>query len=159
MNRSLLIPAVRRGRVQVAGRRTACSRHRLLAVLAALIALSAYGGGAGLISGSLDLGVTATARLPFHSPVIGGLALIAVVAGPSTALTWLAARGHRRTGDASIIAGILLVGWILIELAFIRELSFFQPLYVVLGMLLVRAGTMIRQHEAVRANAVDEPAT
>jgi hypothetical protein len=95
--------------------------------LAALRALSAYGGGAGLITGSLDLGVTATARMPFHSTVLGGLALIAVVALPSTALAWLAARGHHRTGDASIVAGILLVGWILIELAFIRELSFFHP--------------------------------
>ncbi len=157
MNRSSLIPAISRGRVQVAGRRTACSRHRLLAVLAALIALSAYGGGAGLISGLLDLGVTATARLPFHSPVMGGLALIAVVAGPSTALAWLAARGHRRTGDASIIAGILLVGWILIELAFIRELSFFHLLYFVLGMLLV--GPAPRSASTRRyANAVDEPA-
>src|SRR5215468_6064031 len=123
MNRTSLITAASRGRVRVARHRTAWSRHRLLAALGALIALSAYGGGAGLITGSLDLGVTTTARLPFHSPVLGGLALIAVVAVPGSALAWLAARGHRRTADASMVAGILLAGWILIELAFIRELS------------------------------------
>jgi hypothetical protein len=113
---------------------------------------------AGLIAGSLDLGVTATARLPFHSQVLGGLALIAIIAVPATTLVWLAARGHRRTADASIVAGTLLAGWILIELTFIRELSFFHPLYFVLGVLLVWAGATIRQHEPGRANAVDEPA-
>jgi hypothetical protein len=108
--------------------------------------------------GSLDLGVAAAARLPFHSMVLGGLALVAVVALPAMTLAWLAACGHRRTADTSIVAGILLAGWILVELAFIRELSFFHPVYFVLGILLIWAGATTRRHEAGHSKADDEQA-
>ncbi len=140
-----------------AGRASGVSpRHGVLAVLAGLIALSAYGGALGLITGSLNPGDTVAGRLPFHSPMLGGLALIAVVAVPSTVLAWLAARGHRRTGDASIAVGVLLAGWILVEVAFIRELSFFHPTYVFLGVLLIWLGVRIRAHESGHIKAADE---
>ena len=129
------------------------SRHGVLAVLAGLIALSAYGGALALITGSLNLGNTAAARLPFHSTVVGGLALIAVVAAPNTLLAWVAARGRPRSGDLSILTGVLLAGWILVELAFIRELSFFHPIYFALGALLIWIGIRIRAHEADHSQA------
>ena len=69
-----------------------------LAVLAALVALSAYGGALGLLTGFLDLGPRVTSRLPLHSPVLGALALTAIVAIPTTAAAWLAAHGHGLAG-------------------------------------------------------------
>lgn len=126
------------------------SRHIGLAVVAGLIALSAYGGALGLATGFLNLGNTAVARLPFHSPVLGGLALMAVVAVPTTVLAWQAVRGKHRVGDVSIVAGALLAGWILVELAFIRELSFFHPVYFGLGVLLIWLGIRIRRHDPVK---------
>lgn len=127
---------------------SAASRHGVLAVLAGLIALSAYGGALGLITGLLNLRSTVAGRLPFHSPVVGGLALIAVVAAPATLLAWQAARGQRGAGDLSILTGGLLAGWILVELAVIRELSFFHPIYFALGVLLIWLGIRIRAREA-----------
>ena len=106
-----------------ASRGNSTSRHRGLAVVAGLIALSAYGGALGLATGFLNLGNTVASRLPFHSPVLGGLALVAVVAVPTTVLAWQAARGQRTSGDVSIVAGVLLAGWILVELALIGELE------------------------------------
>ena len=97
-------------------------------------------------------------RLPFQSPVAGGLALIAVVAAPNTLLAWVAARGQHRSGDLSILTGVLLAGWILVELAFIRELSFFHPVYFALGALLIWLGTRIRAHEAGHSEACHETA-
>jgi hypothetical protein len=38
------------------------------------------------------------------------------------------------------VTGVLVIGWILVELAFIRELSFFHPLYLAVGGLLLWAG-------------------
>ena len=114
--------------------------RRGLSAFAAVIALSAWGGAAGLIWGFLDLGAEVTPRLPFASPVLGGLALIACVAVPMTIVAVLAWQGDPRTGPATVAAGVLQVGWILVELAFIRVLSFFHPIYLVIGIALIVIG-------------------
>lgn len=119
-------------------------RHRGLAVFAALLAASAWGGAAGLVVGFLGLGPAVESRLPFASPVFGGVALAAVVAVPMSILAVLAWRGDPRTGDAAVICGVLQVGWIVVELLFIWELSFFHPLYLVIGLVLIFVGRRIR---------------
>lgn len=110
------------------------------AALTTVIALSAYGGGLGLIIGFLPLGTTVEHRLPFSSPVLGGIALILIVALPASWAAWLAWQGDGRTDVALFIAGVLVVCWILAEIAFIREFSFFHPLYLVLGTVLIALG-------------------
>ena len=124
-------------------RNTAVSRdHRRagLAAFAALIAASAYAGAAGLITGGLTLGAVVTERLPFGSPVLGGLALTLIVAVPSTWLAVLAWRGDPRTSAAALLTGVLIIGWIVVEYLFIREISFFHPLYLIVGAVLVWIG-------------------
>jgi hypothetical protein len=51
-----------------------------------------------------------------------------VVALPLTVLAVLAATGHPRTGEGAVVVGLLLIGWILVQVLFVRELSFFHPL-------------------------------
>ena len=119
---------------------SASRRRRGLAAAAALVAVSAGGGALGLTTGGLMLDDRSTARLPFHSPVLGGLALAVVVAVPFTALAASAWRGSARTDELALGSGVLLVGWILVELAFIRTISFFHPLYLVIGGLFVLSG-------------------
>lgn len=114
--------------------------HRGLAAFAAAVGASAWFGVAGLTSGFLTLGPVVTPRLPLHSPVLGGIALAVVVAIPMTALAVLAGTGHPRTAEAAVVAGVLQVGWIVGELAVIRELSFFHPLYVLVGVAFVVLG-------------------
>lgn len=115
---------------------------RRLAVVAGLTAGSAYGGAAGLATGGLELGRTVTHRLPAHSPVLGGIALALIVAVPCTWLAWLAWRGDRRAGRAQVTVGLLLMGWIAVELAFIREFSFLHPLFFWLGAILLVRGLL-----------------
>ncbi len=92
------------------------------------------------MTGVLKLDDRSTARLPLHSPVLGGLALAVVVAVPFTLLAAAAWRGSERTDELALGSGVLLVGWILVELAFIRSFSFFHPLYLVIGALFVLSG-------------------
>lgn len=113
-------------------------------VLASMLAASAYFGALGLILGFLDLGATVTSRLPFDSPVFAGVALLVVVALPSSLLAWLAWRGDRRTAWAAVVTGALLVGWLVVEMAVIRELSFFHPTYLVVGGVLIWLGVRAR---------------
>ena len=66
--------------------------------------------------------------------------LALVVGLPASVVTGFAKRGDRRTDVASVVAGALLVGWILVELAFIRELSFLQFFYAGAGVAFVAIG-------------------
>jgi uncharacterized membrane protein YagU involved in acid resistance len=114
--------------------------RRGLAVFAGLIALSAWGGAAGLIAGFLDLGAEVTDRLPFDSPVLGGIALIMTVAAPMTLVAVLAWRGDPRTGPVTVAAGVLQIWWIVVEVAFIQVFSFFHPIYIAIGIAFIVLG-------------------
>lgn len=119
-------------------------RRAGLSVFAGIIAASAWGGAAGLTVGFLTLGPVVESRLPFQSPVVGGLALAAIVAVPMTILAMMAWQGDERTGDAAIVCGVLQIGWIVVELLFIWELSFFHPLYLLVGAALIVIGLQTR---------------
>jgi hypothetical protein len=124
-------------------------RHRtVVGAVAAFNALSAGFGGYGLATGWLELDTTAASRLPWDSTVVGGLALAAVVAVPNAAVAVAALRRDPRYGRASIASGALLVGWIAVELAFIRELSFFHPLYAGIGLVQMWLGARQVSHRA-----------
>lgn len=112
-----------------------------LMVLAGFVALSGYGGAAGLISGWLPLTASIIRNVPFDSPVFAGLALACVVAVPATAVTVLTWRRSPRSGDAATLAGLLLVGWIVVETAVIRQFSALQVVYGLAGLGLVAGGS------------------
>lgn len=105
----------------------------MLASLTGLIAVSAYAGAVALATGMTGLGTVVEERLPFGSPVFAGVALALIVAVPMTVATRQAAIGGPRTTNAAITAGVLLVGWIVIELAVIRTFSWLQPTLAAAG--------------------------
>lgn len=116
--------------------------HRVwLAVLAGFVAISAYGGAAALIVGWLRPSTSMTENLPFGSPVFAGIALACVVAAPATVVLILAWRRHPRDRDAATLAGILLVGWIVVEVAVVRQFSALQVVYGLAGLGLIACGS------------------
>jgi len=115
------------------------------AVLTGLIALSAYGGVAGLVGGGLSFGETIDARLPYGSLFLGGIALLFFVAAPMTLAAVVSLRDLRHAGDIVMGAGLLLVAWIAIELAFIKSYSWFHPTYLALGILVALGGWLLNR--------------
>jgi hypothetical protein len=111
-----------------------------LAAYAGFIALSANFGSIGMISGLLPVRPPLAQRLPFHSPVFAGIALALIVGLPASFVAALAWREHPRTRDAATLAGMLLVGWIAVELAVAREFSVFQAVYAAAGAGLIALG-------------------
>jgi hypothetical protein len=92
------------------------------------------------VSGALDFGRSITDRLPFDSPNLAGLALAATVGFPFTVLTVLAGRNDPRTNGAAISAGVVLIGWIVVQVAVIRSFSILQPICVIVGLAFVWVG-------------------
>jgi len=118
--------------------------RRWITALALLNAVTAAAGAASMSLGALSLEPEVTARLPWGSPLVGGIALLMCVAVPNATLAALSLRDDDRVASAAVRVGLLLVVWILVEMAFIRDLSFFHPLYVGIGMLLVVLGGRLR---------------
>jgi len=124
-----------------------------VAAFAGYVSVSAYFGAVGLISGKLAIDAAMSANLPLHSPVFAGLALAAIVGLPSSAVAWLAARGHPGTAPAATVAGILLVGWIAVEIVIVREFSVLQVLYTAAGIGLIAVGGRSGWHSVSNASA------
>jgi hypothetical protein len=112
----------------------AARRRPWLAVAAFINALAAFGGSIGLATGTLALDGDLNERLPFASPVFGGIALAALVATPFTVVAVLAWRGDRRCELAAGVTGLLLVGWIAVQLAVLRAPAFLHAFYLAVGL-------------------------
>ena len=120
----------------------------ITAVLSGAIALSGYAGGMGLLGGGMSFGEVIDARLPFRSLVLAGVALLMFVAAPMTAASVAAARGTRHAPDVIFGAGLLLVAWIAVELAFIKIYSWFHPSFLVAAALVLGLGWLMRRTAA-----------
>jgi hypothetical protein len=135
----------------VGSSRSATRLEVVIAVLGTLNAVAAFAGAYGLASGWLTLSDGLESRLPWGSGLVGGVALGLFVAAPNSVLAVLARRHDRRAGRVAVVVGILLVVWILVEVAFIRQLSFFQPLYVGIGLVMAGLGNEIRHRTEATA--------
>lgn len=115
------------------------------AVVTGVIALSGYAGVVGLMGGGISFGDIINARLPFGSLVLAGAALLAIVAVPMTVAAVAAGRDTRHSADIVFGAGLLLVAWIAVELAFIKAYSWFHPTYLVAAIVVLGLGWLMNR--------------
>ena len=104
-------------------------------LLLGVVAGAAVAGGIGLMRDGMGMPSGWADRLPFHSWVFGGIALLVGVAIPQTLACGAVLFRHRRASLAAAAAGVLLVGWILVELLVLREYSVLQPVIAAMGLL------------------------
>lgn len=116
------------------------SKRWLLATVETLVAVGAFGGFVGLVSGSLDFGRAIEQRLPFASATFAACALLLIVGAPmaiAAVSTW---RSARASSLFAMVAGSLLAGWIIIELAIIQAYSWMQPFFFAVGLVIALSG-------------------
>ncbi|MFG1798191.1 hypothetical protein [Nocardia sp. NPDC049149] len=111
------------------------TRQAVLCLVSGFVAIWAFAGALGLITGVISLGTSIDNQIPFHSPVFGGVMLAVVVGVPMLTTGVLAIRADERTPIAAITAGAALIGWIAVQVAIIGELSWLQPVCVGFGLL------------------------
>jgi hypothetical protein len=118
-----------------------------LVMLEAFVGVGAVYGGVMLVRDSWGLPVTDLAPLPLHSWVLPGVALLVSVAAPMLAAAVLVARRHGLAADASVLAGAILAGWIVVQLAVIGPQMALQAVMFVLGLVTAALGLLLRRTE------------
>ncbi|GAD86405.1 hypothetical protein [Nocardia asteroides] len=114
-------------------------RRAVLCLIAGLLATWAFAGALGLITGVLALSPVTESRLPWQSPVVAGVALALVVGLPMTVVA-LTAQDDPRTTQTTMVAACALIGWILLQLLLLRELTWLQPVCVMLAVVVAALG-------------------
>lgn len=100
-------------------------------------ALSAIGGGIGLVTGTLPVPTMLLRHTPFDSFVIPGL-FLGIIIGGSALAGAIALRAHAtRSRPISSAAGATMVGWIAGETILVRGFSWLQGLYLFTGFLVM----------------------
>jgi hypothetical protein len=105
-----------------------------LALLTGLTAVSAAAGAIALATGTSGLDAVTVSRLPSHSTVFAGVALAVVVALPMAVASYLTAHACRGHLVAGTVAGLLLIGWLVVEVVVIAEFSWLQVAFVAVGV-------------------------
>jgi drug/metabolite transporter (DMT)-like permease len=113
--------------------------------------VAAWAGAIGLLTGDIDFGDALDERLPFDSLTLAGVALAMIVAIPLSALSWSAWTGHPRTNQLSLLVGIALIGWIVVQILVLRSLSLFQALCLGVGVYFVGTSLLVRWRRATRS--------
>ncbi|MFD7659668.1 hypothetical protein ACFV4N_37320 [Actinosynnema sp. NPDC059797] len=127
--------------------------------VAGFVALNAIAGSIGFLGGGIDMGPAITARFPWHSPVVAGISLLLAIGVPMTAVVVLALRRDRRWSGAAVIAGLLLITWIVVQVVVIRTFSWMQPVSVLAGLIVLVAGRWNGEASEVPVDQGPSPAS
>jgi hypothetical protein len=121
------------------------TEERVLLWLEALLALGAYGGAIGLLSGGIDLGAS-TADLPFGSTVFAGIALGIVNGVLPTAVLVGALRDAAWVGTGHWLVGAALTMWIVVQVGFLGwPPHWLQILYFCYGLAILALAHRVRR--------------
>lgn len=131
----------------------------ILVALTALLAVNAFGGGYYALSGAEGVPLSWLDGTPFHSYLIPGLFLTVVVGGGMTlaCVAWILRR--RSAPLLSMAAGLVLVAWIVAQVAMIGYVSWMQPACFVAGLIIACLSVVALRREGgtvhpVRISAV-----
>jgi hypothetical protein len=120
----------------------------LLVALLALVTLNALGGGIYGLSGAPAVPVAWLQGSPFHSYFVPSLVLLVVVGGSQLVAGVLLVARPRWGVPAAILAGTILVGWIVVQVAIIGYVSWMQPASFAAGLLEGVLGLALRRGQA-----------
>ncbi len=114
------------------GHRRPVLRWSLL-VLFGFVTLNAVYGGIGLMINGMGMPAEWLAATPFASWVLPGVALLALVAVPQAAALVLVARDRPDADRWAMWAGVVLMGWIVVQVAILGRFFFLQPVIFTFG--------------------------
>ena len=121
-------------------------RARIALVAAeAFVAVGAVYGSIMLITDGWQLDRAMLRHLPVDTWVLPGLALAVLVAVPNLAAGVLVAIGHPTGRFMSLLAGAILIAWIIAQLALIQQYFALQPVMAICGLLTIGLAWLLRR--------------
>ena len=99
---------------------------------------SGLAGGIGLMTGMIPTRMSWIEHTDFNSFFFPGVVLMAVVGGSSLVAALAMIKSATGWRLASVLAGAIMLLWVIGEIAAIRDLNFLQGVYFVTGALVIR---------------------
>jgi hypothetical protein len=128
-------------------RRRLWTRIALVAVEAFVAAGAAYGS-IMLITDAWRLDPAMLRHLPVDTWMLPGVALAVLIAVPNVVAAVLVAMGGAWARAVSLLAGGILVGWIVVQIALIQQYFYLQPVMGVCGLLTIALAYRLPAAEA-----------
>lgn len=107
----------------------------ILAPLLLVVAINAFGGGIYGMVGAKDIPPEWLQGSPFSSYFIPSLFLFVVIGGACLLAAMMVFRRKSMARNASFICGLLMLAWIIAQVAIIGFVSWLQPAIVMTGLL------------------------
>jgi hypothetical protein len=120
----------------------------VLTALDAVVGLTALGGGVSLMTGIDAFPASWLEGTPFSSYVVPGLILATAVGGSAIAASIAVAASRRFGAVASIVAGVVLMGWIIGEVLLLKQPSaptWIEGLYFTAGIAIAGLALVLRR--------------
>lgn len=108
-------------------------------MLELVVAVNALGGGIYGLMGAKGVPREWLEGTPFRSYLIPSLVLLVAVAGSAAVAAGALIAAHDRASGAGIVAGVTLIGWIVVETVVI-PFSWLQPTFFAIGIGIVTLG-------------------
>lgn len=134
-----------------------------LIVVDLFAAVSAIAGAIGLVVGYMDIPLSVLQTTPFADFTVPALLLGFVVGGSALAAAAIALFGPRQLtllgpwrvdAVASAVAGAIMVGWMVIEIAMIGLGIWVQAAYLVVGLVMIGLAALLQWAETHETTAV-----
>lgn len=109
----------------------------VLGILLAFIAINAFGGGSYGMMSPKELPKEWLEGSPFSTFLIPSFILFVVVGGSHLMAAYLVLRNKKGAYKATMMAGAILLIWILVQVAIIGFVSFLQPLMAGLAVVVL----------------------
>ena len=105
-----------------------------LVVFELFVAVTAIISGVAILAGGLQMPLELLRNTPFSDYTIPALVLAIVVGGSSLVAAALVLAGREIGVLVSLTAGLIMVGWIAVQVVMIGLIIWLQPFYFVLGL-------------------------
>lgn len=137
--------------------RPAARPHALIAA-ELVMGLIAVPCGVLLIANGLGMSEDVLDRSPFDTFLVPGLLLAVVVGGSLLGAAWLGWHRHSLAGPAGVAAGVILLGWIVVEAAMISGGRMLQAVIFIWALVIIALAWPLTARQAAPSTPPEDAA-